>query len=395
MMLAPDHIRVKRRKGTMNPIYASEEELGLAKTLISVHRDAVEKPRRELREAVRDCEELGYDYRLVRGLASLLEGRSAFESRAVIRPLRARKAVFGEAGRIVVATDEERNRAMANAAFRLGVSTLELEQSLYADLDDEQVLAGFEEHDPLDLLKEYNFALAVALVAHGKRLEVSYEGKDRGLEDAVGRLGESRVSISGGVSRLVVEWRPSNRSGYRGALIEGVLSKLLQLEGWALSVAVVYPIKVGRAYRLEIKGDVEGGMMSAGSRREEPLIPVARRGPRPVSRPAPQPKTRPSGGIVVVDDVARRMGLTESEVREMYRGENLLDLGGVLISREMKEAVLEVLGGAIDMRFDSVRRILRGLGVKQPVPVLEALGYEIDWNRDRGESLVYRLKRGG
>ena len=395
MMLAPEHIRVRRRKGTMKPIYASEEELGLAKTLVSVHRDAVEKTRRELREAVSDCEELGYDYKLVRGLASLLEEKCAFESRAVIRPLKARKAVFGEAGRIVVATEEKRKRVMANAAFRLGISTLELEQSLYADLDDEQTLAGFEEPEPLDLLKEYNFALTVALVAHGKRLEVSYKGRDKGLEDAVGKLGESRASNSGGVSRLVVEWRPSNRSGYRGALIEGVLSKLLQLEGWALSVAVVYPLKVGKAYRLEIKGNVEGEMMSACSQREEPLIPDVRRAPRPVSRPAPQPKTRPSGGIVVVDDVARRMGLTESEVREMYRGENLLDQGGVLISQEKKEAVLEVLGGAIDMRFDSVRRILRGLGVKQPVPVLEALGYEIDWNRDRGESLVYRLKRGG
>ncbi len=42
MMLDPDHIRVRRRKGTMKPIYASEEEMGLAKTLVSVHRDAVE-----------------------------------------------------------------------------------------------------------------------------------------------------------------------------------------------------------------------------------------------------------------------------------------------------------------------------------------------------------------
>jgi hypothetical protein len=395
MMLAPEHIRVKRRKGTMRAIYASEEELGLAKTLVSVHRDAVEKTRRELKEAVSDCEELGYDYKLVRGLASILEERCAFESRAVIRPLKARKVVFVEAGSIVVATEEKRNRAMANAAFRLGISTLELEQSLYADLDDEQTLAGFEAPEPLDLLKEYNFALAVALVAHGKRLEVSYKGRDNGLEDAVGRLGESRASRSGGVSRLVVEWRPSSRSGYRGALIEGVFSKLLQLKGWALSVAVVYPLKVGRAYRLEIKGDVEGGMMSAGSRREEPLIPEVRRAPRSVSRPAPQPKTRPSGGVIVVDDVARRMGLTEYEVREMYRGENLLDLGGVLISRETKEEVLKALGGAPDMRFDAVRGLLRGLGVKQTVPVLEALGYEIDWNRDRKESLVYRLKRGG
>ena len=53
MMLAPEHIRVRRRKGVMNPIYASEEELGLAKTLVSVHRDAVERTRRELRRRSR------------------------------------------------------------------------------------------------------------------------------------------------------------------------------------------------------------------------------------------------------------------------------------------------------------------------------------------------------
>lgn len=394
MILVSEHIRVKRRKGVMTPIYASEEELGLAKTLVSVHRDSVERPRRELGEAVSGCEELGYDYRLVRGLASLLEEKCVFESRAVIRPLRARRVVFGEAGRIVVATAEERNRLMANAAFRIGVSTLELEQSIYADLDDEQILAGFVEPEPLDLLKEYNFALAVALVAHGKRLEVSYKGRDEGLVDAMGRLGESRVSSSGGVSRLVVEWRPGNRSGYRGALIEDVLSKLLQQKGWALSVAVVYPLRLGRAYRLEIKGSVEGMMMSVGPQKEEDLIPDVRRASRVAPRTAPRSKARLSGGVVLVDDVARRMGLTESEVREMYRGEGLLDLGGVLISREKRDEVLEALEGASDMRFDSVRRLLRSLGVKQTVPVLEALGYEIDWNRDRGESLVYRLKRG-
>ena len=395
MMLAPEHIRVKRRKGTMNPIYASEEELGLAKTLVAVHQDSVEKTRRELKAAVSDCEELGYDYKLVRGLASLLEERCAFESRAVIRPPKARKAVFGEAGRMVVATEEQRNRVMANAAFRIGISTLELEQSLYADLDDEQTLAGFEAPEPLDLLKEYNFALAVALVAHGKRLEVNYKGSDKGLEDAVGKLGDSRVSSSGGVSRLVVEWRPSNRSGYRGSLIENVLSKLLKMKGGTLSASVVYPLKVGKAYRLDIRGDVEGRMMSAGAQIEEPLIPEARRAPRKVSRPASTRKTKPSGGTIVVDDVARRMGLTESEVREMYQGQNLLDLGGVLMSQEKKDEVLKALGGASDMRFDAVKGLLKRLGVKQPVPVLEALGYEIDWNRDRKESLVYRLKRGG
>lgn len=395
MMLDSEHIRVRRRKGTMKPIYASEEELGLAKTLISVYRDSVEKARRELRGAVSGCEELGYNYKLVRGLSSLLEERCAFESREVISPLEARNALFGDAGRTVVATEKGRNRVMANTAFRLGISTLELEQSLYADLDDEKILAEFNEPESHDLLKEYNFALTIAVIAHGKRLEVSYNGSDGRLEDAMDKLGKSRVSRSGGVSRLVVEWRPSNRSGYRGALIELVISRLLQLKGWALSVAVIFPLKVGRAYRLELRGDVEGGMLSANSTGENLLIPEVQRTSPPFLRSALPSKVKSSGGVIIVDDVARKMRLTESEVRMMYREENLLDLGGVLISREKKEETLKALGGASDMKFDAVRVMLKRLGVKQPVPVLEALGFEIEWNRDRKESLVYRLKRGG
>ena len=38
-----------------------------------------------------------------------------------------------------------------------------------------------------------------------------------------------------------------------------------------------------------------------------------------------------------------------------------------------------------------VRQVLRGVGVKEPVPLLEALGYIVEWNRDRDESLVYRI----
>ena len=136
-------------------------------------------------------------------------------------------------------------------------------------------------------------------------------------------------------------------------------------------------------------------MLSANSTGENLLIPEVQRTSPPFLRSAPPSKVKSSGGVIIVDDVARKMRLTESEVRMMYREENLLDLGGVLISREKKEETLKALGGASDMKFDAVRVMLKRLGVKQPVPVLEALGFEIEWNRDRKESLVYRLKRGG
>jgi len=97
--------------------------------------------------------------------------------------------------------------------------------------------------------------------------------------------------------------------------------------------------------------------------------------------------------VVDVADVARRLRVTEDEVREMYRGGGFLDLGGILITGAKRDEVVEALEGSSDMRFGAVRVLLRGLGVRSPVPVLEALGYDVEWNRDRDESLVYRLGR--
>ncbi|MGD2201224.1 MAG: DUF790 family protein [Candidatus Bathyarchaeota archaeon] len=386
-MLPPDLIRVKRRKGIMRPQYAGEGELGIAKTLISVYRDSLDKTRGELSEALSGCEELGYNYKLVRGLSWVLEQRCIFESQAVIPPPEARRAVFGEAGRRVVSTEEERMKVLSSAAFLLGVSTLELERSLYADLEDEQVLTQFETTPPKDLVKEYNFVLTVALLAHGKRLELRYRGVDSGLEGEGARIGEIRTSRNGERSRIVIEWEPTRRVGYKGDRIETLLSKLLEKEDWSLVAGVVYPMKVRRTYRLEINGAVEGRKMIARPRKEELIAP--RKPSKPVI------VSRPRGEIVVVDDLARRMRLTEGEVKEMYEGEGLLDMGGVLISQEKRDEILETLEGAPDMRLGSIRPLLRVLGVKQPVPVLEALGYDIEWNRDRNESRVYRINPRG
>jgi hypothetical protein len=88
--------------------------------------------------------------------------------------------------------------------------------------------------------------------------------------------------------------------------------------------------------------------------------------------------------------VARRMGLTEDEVREMY-GEDFLDLGGVLLTEGKRDEILGALEGAGGMTFGGVRRLLKELGVKDPLAVLEAFGYLIEWERDRDESRVYRL----
>jgi hypothetical protein len=384
LMLPPEHIRARRRKGAIRLLYASEDQLSLAETLISVYEDHKGKTRGLLKEVLADCEMLGYDFRLVRGLAAVLEERCAFESLAVMDPMKARRAVFGEAGRRVVATEEDRKRVVAAVAFRLGVSTLDLDGSLYADLVDEQSLAEFDGVPPLDLLKGYNFALTVGLLAHARRLELTYGGVDGELEGLCSRLGDSAVSKSADGSRVVAEWRPTRRIGYKAMHLEAVLSRVLSRDGWGLSADVVYPLRSRNAHRFEISGAVHGGMMKPWAPRGE--LVLGRKPPKVDLVP------RPRGEVVDVSDLARRMKVTEEEVRVMYSGGGFLDVGGILITREKRDEILEALEGALDMSFGAVKVLLRDLGVRSPVPVLEALGYDVEWNRIRDESLVYRLR---
>jgi hypothetical protein len=380
-MLPPELIRVRRRQGVIRPSYASEAELSLAKTLISVYRDHVGGKRGLLDDALSGCEELGYDYRLVRGLSWMLEGRCSFEAESPVDSRTARREVFREAGEKVVASEEERTKVLSAVAFRLGISVEELDRSLFADLEDEHLLRRFDPLEPMGLIQEYNFALALGLLAHARRLEVTYRGSDEELDRLASRIGRSSSKTSGGLTKTVAEWRATSRIGYKSAHIEALLARLLSMGFWSLSSEVVYPSKSRRAYRLELGSDLEGRLIKPPE--VKPTALVER--PKVVSAPP-----RPRGDVVVVADMARRMGVTEGEVREMYRGD-FLDLGGVLLTEVKRDEILSTLEGTGDMTFGVVRRLLKELGVKDPVAVLEALGYLIEWERDRDESLVYRL----
>jgi hypothetical protein len=381
LMLPPELIRARRRQGLIRLSYASEAELSLAKTLISVYVDHVGGKRGLLDDALSGCEELGYDYKLVRGFSWVLEGRCSFEAESPVDSRTARREVFREAGRRVVASEEERNRVLSAAAFRLGVSVEELNRSIFADLEDEHLLRSFDPLEPMVLILEYNFSLTLGLLAHARRLEVTYRGPPEELGRLASRIGRSSSKASGGLTTTVAEWRATSRMGYKSAHIEALLARLLSMGFWSLSSEVVYPLKSRRAYRLELGSDLEGRLIKPPE--VKPTALVER--PKVVSAPP-----RPRGDVVVVADVARRMGLTEDEVREMY-GEDFLDLGGVLLTEGKRDEILGALEGSGDMTFGGVRRLLKELGVKDPLAVLEAFGYLIEWERDRDESRVYRL----
>src|SRR6267143_6131427 len=99
-MLPSNLLRAKISRGTISPLYASLDldTLALAERISGIFRDSTGKRRGELMDKMREVEG-GNDFKLVRGLSTLLERRCTFEAESAFNPKEARMAVFEEASR--------------------------------------------------------------------------------------------------------------------------------------------------------------------------------------------------------------------------------------------------------------------------------------------------------
>jgi len=377
-MLPVDHIRVYRRGETLRPLYL-EDSTSLAKTLIAVYGDHVGRRRGELAEALSDCEELGYDYRLVRGLASVLDSRAVYRVEAAVLPLKARSEVFKAAAARVVTGEGERLEVLQEVAGRLGVTAEELDVSLYADLDDEQTLTEFRAPTPEELNRYYNYAHTVALLAYSRSVTLTTQRRDEYLETLAGSLGEASVGGDKRSTSIAVSMKPTRRISLRGSKVDEVLGRTLKAGKWTLEAVIHYPSTNRRQGTLSLSSDAHGGLLERDPEEEETVIELAPRKPR-----------KPSlGEVIVLEELASRRGVTEGQLLKEIKeeGTRYRDLGGVLVTpgklEELREALVkaETLGAA--------RALLREHGVRDFMAVLEALGYEVEWRRPRDESRVY------
>jgi len=386
MMLPREFLRTRRRRGSIRPVYAADDKLSLAKTLISVFREHVGRRRGELGNALASCEELGYNYKLVRGLAAVLEKRCAFETRAAVEPVEARLAVFREAGNRVVATEGDRRRVLSAVAFRLGVSTENLDASLHADLWNEHVLVNFDSLDPGEFLKEYNFASTIALLTEASRLELTYMGEDEDLDLLEDRLGGRRNRTSDGLTRVVIKRRPSRRTGRLEEDLERLTFRLMLMEAWRLEAEVERASRTRKTHLLELSKESDSGLITPSDLKRR-LEPKPKKGSGASGSSF--------GDIVVVDDLASRLGVTVAEAgrRLEASGRRYVELSGIFIASEKLEEVEGRLEAADDMSLSEAADVLRLMGCRRPLPVLEALGYAVEWAEDRDRSRVYRLRR--
>ncbi len=175
-MLPSNLLITKSRAGNIRPVFAPSDDryVALATELIQTFQEAIGKRKGELYANLVLFEELDFDYRLIRGLCVLLERNSSFEAQSHIEPRIARRAVFREANKYpLVATGELKRHIFETVASTLEVSSRQLEESLWSDIDEALVLKVFTPIEPVELLKRYNLSLTQTLLFKAVTLDVT------------------------------------------------------------------------------------------------------------------------------------------------------------------------------------------------------------------------------
>ncbi len=177
-MLPLPLLRISTRKGSITPLFCSDNELQLAKKVIEEFEDALK--RREKKGMIAErlaAYESKHDYKLVRGFCTLLERRCVFNSTSKLDSIYVRRTVFEEASRRGFAlTDFERNDIISRVASKLGVSAKDVEEAMWSDLEENMVLEKFDSIGANDIIGWYNLSLMQTLLFNCTKFEFYVQG---------------------------------------------------------------------------------------------------------------------------------------------------------------------------------------------------------------------------
>jgi hypothetical protein len=230
----------RKRRGRVWPVFVelTQENLAMASDLIRVFKGSVGRRWGDIKEDLEGIETRmdRVDYRFVRGLKTLLERRCRFQEESIVDPSLARRRVFEEAARRgPVTMDTRRREVLERVAAELGITHQELEDSLWADYEDQTVLRRFEDISPENLLRSYNLSLTQTLLFKANYVQVSLgSGSDyRRLFQRVKRLG--------------LMYHCEKKDGRFSITIEGPLALFKMTEKYGTAMAKLVPEIVASA----------------------------------------------------------------------------------------------------------------------------------------------------
>jgi uncharacterized protein len=235
-MLTGDLLVTKIAKGKIEPIYAplDQGKLEIALSVIGIFQGHVGRTYGDLIEELEGIEEI--NYRLIRGLAQILERRCVIETDSVIDPIAARKAVFEES-RGFITGEEDRKRVLGKVAGKLSIEPEDLEEALWADHEGNLVIKEFQPIAPENLLRRYNLSLAQTLLFRATRMEIQIEDNYQPVFRKIKQLGliysihNGKISLEGPTSLFKLTER-------YGSAFAKLLPALMESTRWSLRASI-------------------------------------------------------------------------------------------------------------------------------------------------------------
>ncbi len=191
-MLPSNLLVVWKRKGEILPRYAklSADNLEAANCLIEAYKGHVGEKKKTLKALVTDLENRGYEYRFVRGLALLLDRKGTFTCNCKINPVDLRRKLFEATEKVGLPTTlEKRRRILETATSEMALTLENIEEYLYADLDDELILEKLDPPSASELLEQYNLSLTQTLLFDCTELSFTASGNWQRLFYSIKKLG--------------------------------------------------------------------------------------------------------------------------------------------------------------------------------------------------------------
>lgn len=261
-MLPGELLITRTKKGRIYPVFAEidEEQLELAEEFIEVYSNFVDKKKSEIDEIVAEFEQ-GLNFKLVRGLRTLLERRCSFKSKFAVEPVVARRAVFEAASSKKITSGKEREEAIETVANKLNISVDDLEHSLWADMESEVVLDDFAPLKPEELLKLYNLSLAQTLLFKSTGMSISFKGNYKEIFRAIKYLGlmyspeGNKVRIEGASSLLKLSER-------YGTSLAKLLPTIVNSEEWEIDAEIVIRRDTPKIYHFVMDSGSKNLLMS-------------------------------------------------------------------------------------------------------------------------------------
>lgn len=242
-MLPSQLLITRKNRGQIRPAYVSadEEHVKLGEKLIAIYNSSMGKKRSQILSEVNSLEYGRFNFRLIRGLAALLERQATFVVDSPVDPYKLRNAVF-EKIKGFASSGEERSGILESVAREFNISPRDVERFLWNDLEDEQILNGFAPVRPRDLLASYNLSLTQTLLFKATYAEFKVKQNWKRIFRNIKRLGLMysierdnggyQTSLEGPVALLKLTER-------YGTNLAKLLPEILASGEWALRAQIV------------------------------------------------------------------------------------------------------------------------------------------------------------